>query len=236
MRMLTLALVLTTSFSFSAFAQIHEARINRQLERINLLVSEGAVQSLSHQEQIDLSVKLREVLETLRDSAGGEDTVPTPYPHKIPFTKGMSVFHGNTIRTIMAVGSGDSVVLQGTYSYNQVTVSKSSITPLVNSHGGYSINDVVFYNDTIREVQHLDNTGRIVLKGTYSYNQAFTTSNNVSLSVKSFRNLKVGDQVLYNGIIREIQYLSQTGRAVLKGTYSYNQTFTTVKNLEKVLM
>jgi hypothetical protein len=236
--MKNLALVLVALTSLTAFAQNLENRIERQVERLSKLTTAGAVSRLSDYEQRLLSSQLQAALQTLRDN----DTTPRPnpdqdnrpYPDYVVLKPGIQVMYNDTIREIMAVGAGETVILKGTSSYYQKNVTRRDVTPLVQVQGNLQVAAQVMYNDTIREILHLDNTNRVVLKGTSSYYQKFVNAHEVSLIVSQYMGLRAGDRVLYNGVIREVLMVAMSGRVVLKGTSSYYQKVVNASELEKM--
>ncbi|MBC7713727.1 MAG: hypothetical protein H7177_10325 [Rhizobacter sp.] len=106
--------------------------------------------------------------------------VEKAFSNYIGLNSGNTVLYGNSIRTISYIGERGSLVLAGTYSVNQAVAKLGEYTRTVQSAGKYTVGDRVLYDNNIRTIQALDAGGRLVLTGTYSYNQAFVTVNQVS--------------------------------------------------------
>jgi hypothetical protein len=231
-----LLILLFTFVSLNGFAQQLEANIYKQFDKVHNSLSQGGARVLSQYEQEQVLARLDELVVLLR----ADQTVVTPQPQPQPGTPagnrlaaGMQVLHGNSIRVVEAVGT-DSVVLRGTYTHNQLTVRRSQVTMVVQGHGGFTVNATVLFGQQIRQIEALDNTGRIVLKATYTHNQTFVTSRDVSLVVGSHMGFRAGDRVIYGGTIREVQHVGHTGRLALKGTYTHNPVIVNIGDVEKV--
>jgi hypothetical protein len=152
-------------------------------------------------------------------------------------TAGATVINDNSIRTVEYITDKEQVVLKAvSYGPNQKVVNLSDVQLAVRSLFGLSEGDFVFSKDTIRTVQYIGEKGKIVLKAvSYSYNQEFVSITEITKSVTSYQRFNVGDKVLFKNNIRNIEYLDNTGRVVLKLVpYNFGQQFSTVDQLSKV--
>ncbi len=128
------------------------------------------------------------------------------------------------------------VVLQAVYGqYSQSVVSRSDVQKAYSSNFGLKDSDSVFYGNTIRSVEYIGERGRVVMEYVYgTYSQSIADFKNVSKVVSSYKNLRVGDKVLYNGKIRVIECLDANGRVALEYEYgTYSQAFTTADQVSK---
>ena len=162
----------------------------------------------------------------------------------LSFCKGDIVLSGNSIRTIETVDDSGRVILKGTPSYRQKYTTANAISKIVKYHdescgvewrGELCEGDIVLSGNSIRTIEALDNSGRVVLKGTSRYRQTYTTANAISKIVKCHRELCKGDIVLSGNSIRTIKALDNSGRVVLKGTSRYRQTYTTANAISKIV-
>jgi len=98
----------------------------------------------------------------------------------------------------------------------------------------YKPGDQVLFKDTMRTVEAVDNTGRIVLQRTTGYFRSYTTNQEITKIVPSFDDYKPGDQVLFKDTMRTVEAVDNTGRIVLQRTTGYFRTYTTNKQIKKI--
>ena len=94
--------------------------------------------------------------------------------------------------------------------------------------------DLVLHDDSIRKVELVDNTGRVVLKEDSRFYRTFTRASDISKVVSKYRGFKSGDKVLYRDSIRVIELVDNTGRVVLKEDSNDYRTFTNRRNITMV--
>lgn len=93
---------------------------------------------------------------------------------------GRNVFFNDAIRMISHVSSTGQVILKSTKYYHQAVTTTERISILVDKcHKDFCIGNEVLFSDSIRTISHLDNTGRVRLKPTKHYNQAYTTTKKI---------------------------------------------------------
>ncbi len=149
---------------------------------------------------------------------------------------GETVLLRNQVRTVEYVTDKNQVVLTYVYNkFNQDVVNRNDVQKAYTSNLGLKQNDTVFFGNTIRTVEYIGERGRVTLNYVYNrFNQDFTDIKSVSKTISSYKHLNVGDKVLYNGKIRDIEYLDMNGRIVLTYVYNkFNQDFTTVDSVSK---
>lgn len=93
---------------------------------------------------------------------------------------------------------------------------------------------LVMHGDSIRKVEAVDNSGRVVLEENTNYYRTFTNKNEVSKVVQCYVDFCKGDKVLHGDSVRTIEAVSNKGKVALQETTQYYRTFTTVSNISKV--
>ena len=148
--------------------------------------------------------------------------------------KGDLVLHDDSIREVELVDNTGRVVLKEDSRFYRTFTRASDISKVVPSYGGYKAGIMVLDDDSIREVELVDNTGRVVLKEDSRFYRTFTRASDISKVVSSYRGFKSGDRVLYRDSIRVIELVDNTGRVVLKEDSNDYRTFTNRRNITMV--
>jgi len=91
------------------------------------------------------------------------------------------VLFKNTIREVESVDRTGLVVLKAKSDYYQTYTKAKKISKVVPAFDGFKPGDKVFHKKTIRIVELVDNTGRVVLKPTGQYYRTFTKTNKITM-------------------------------------------------------
>lgn len=135
------------------------------------------------------------------------------------------VLYGNTLRTVEVVSDDGRVVLREDSQFYQSFTDTASVSLIVPSYQGYEAGRLVLFGNTIRKVEAVDNSGRIVLEEDSKYYRTFTDVNSVSKLYKCYDGVCRGDEVLYGNSIRTVEAVDHTGRVVLAEDDRYYQSF-----------
>lgn len=144
------------------------------------------------------------------------------------------VLKGNTIRTVEFFAGNGQVVLAEDRKYYRTFTNMSYISKIVQCQGKFCTGDKVLKGDTIRTIEYLDNTNRVVLAEDSKYYRTFTSAAYISKVVECFGQYCMGDTVLKGNAIREIELLDDTGRVVLKEDNKYYRSFTRTQYISMI--
>lgn len=97
--------------------------------------------------------------------------------------------------------------------------------------------DMVIHGSTLRLVEYTTDDQQVVLSyQAYLYNQSVARLNEVEKCYKNLLGFNEGSLVITNNTVRTVECVGERGQIVLKSVaYSYNQTFTSVKNVGKTV-
>ena len=139
--------------------------------------------------------------------------------------EGNTVLHKDTVRTVEGVDDTNRVILAEDSKYYRTFTTIDQVSKTLRCHQDLCRRDSVLSGDTIREVELLDNKGRLVLEENSKYYRTFTRRGKVSKVVNCFGRFCVGDEVLRGNTTREIEAVDDTGRVVLRENSKYYRTF-----------
>jgi hypothetical protein len=91
------------------------------------------------------------------------------------------VLKDNTIRTVELIGVNGQVVLAEDSSYYRSFSNLQAISKLVSCFGKYCEGDEVLKDNTTREIEAVDQRGRVILKEDSHYYRSFVTANQISM-------------------------------------------------------
>ncbi len=102
----------------------------------------------------------------------------------LSYSSGLSkdnvVIFGTSIRVVEYLGSNGAVVLREDRDYSRTYTTKNNVNKTVASYGKLKITDRVLFGSSIRVVEFLDETGKVVLAEDNDYSRTYTTASNVS--------------------------------------------------------
>ena len=154
--------------------------------------------------------------------------------NKFSLCEGDIVLSGNSIRTIKALDNSGRVVLERTFGYYTKYTTANEISKIVKCHDGFCEGDIVLSGNSIRTIEAVDNSGRVVLERTFGYYTKYTTANEISKIVKCHGEFCEGDIVLSGNSIRTIEAVDNSGRVVLERTFGYYTKYTTSDSISLV--
>ena len=110
---------------------------------------------------------------------------------------------------------------------------------LRNAHGVmFRVGDRVLHGDSVRAIEYLDNTGRVVLAENRTYKRTYVSIESISLIVPSSGAFKTGDKVIQGAFgmygIRIIEYLDNTGRVVLAKNKTYSRSYVSTRTISLI--
>ena len=187
----------------------------------------------------DVRASAMEVVVPAKMEKAEYPNTPKPSPQGIidtnksrtEFSSGDAVLHNGSVRFIESIDNSGKIVLRENCKYSRTFTDNRSVSLVVNSFNGFSVGDAVLHNDSVRFIESLDNTGRVVLRENCKYPRTFTDNRSVSPVVNSFNGFSVGDTVIFENDVRVIKFLDNTGRVVLRESTKYYRTYTNSRSI-----
>jgi hypothetical protein len=197
------------------------------------------VQSINYIRQMKkVSVQLNFLTKNQNaDSSDGSMvfTSSSPNVETSAISKGDIVIAGNTVRTVENVTDAGQAVLKEDSANYQSIARIADIQKAVSTYGNFVKGGIVFSGNTVRTVEYLGSRGAVVLKEDSANYRSITTVRAISRTVSSYSKFRVGDKVLYQNVIRTVEYLDDGGRAVLAEDSASYCSFVMVSDVSKVL-
>lgn len=147
---------------------------------------------------------------------------------------GDAVITANSVRIVEYVSDDGRAVLKANSDYYSSTVAISSIQKAVPDYKGYYVGANVLDGNSVRTVTHVGHKGALALASNSDYYAKISSVSSSTLVVSSYGGLKAGDKVIYNNVVRTVEYVDNTGRVVLASNSNYYRTFATSSTVSRV--
>lgn len=142
-------------------------------------------------------------------------------------TPNATVLHGNTYRTIKFIAfNGEVILFPVEWSRNNKTNVNNVSRVVEDCHAGLCNGEIVLYNDQLRTIEALTDTGRVVLVADRWNAQEFTTNDMIFKDgCNTDYDYCAGDYIYYGGVSRRIEFITPSGHFVLAGESGHSRTF-----------